>query len=71
MFVQEDSYWYVEDGIVRAMCLECASKSSRSGLWFWEGNVRGYGDYDLNCSVCKDHTIYLRNENDAIEEKEA
>ena len=70
MFVQEDSYWFVEDDVVKAMCAECASKISKQNLWFWEGSVRGYGDYDLNCSVCEDHPIYLRNENDT-KEKEA
>ena len=71
MFVQEDSYWFVENDVVKAMCIECASKSPKSNLWFWEGSIRGYGDYDLNCSVCKDYTIYSRNKNDNIEEKKA
>ena len=69
MIIVEDSYWYVEDDVVKAMCVECGSKRPKPGLWYWEGTVRGYGDYDLNCSICKDHIIYLRNKNDTIEKE--
>ena len=67
MNIQEDSYWYVETAMpeeerrVRAMCVACAKqRTDKSGLMHWHGK-KGYGNYDLNCSVCGD-VIYKRSE---------
>lgn len=54
---REDCYWYVDcsienedERIMKAMCVEC--KESHDFGWFWPGREKGYGDYDLNCSIC-------------------
>jgi len=33
-----------------AMCLNC-HKTHEFG-WFWPGKIKGYGNYDLKCSIC-------------------
>jgi len=64
--IQEDSYWYIEkvepyeDGRIRAMCVECAKTSTQEQLMHWPGH-KGYGHYDLDCSICK-KAIYRREE---------
>jgi hypothetical protein len=40
-------YFYVSDGIIKALCIEC-HKNKKEG-WFWPG---GFGDEEIKCSVC-------------------
>lgn len=55
--IQDDSYWYVEkvepyeDSKIRAMCTSCAQRVKSKESMCWPGE-KGYGDYDLNCSLC-------------------
>jgi len=70
--IQNDSYWYTEkdsndEEIVKAMCVECHKlklkelKTNTFG-WYWSKS-KGYGDYDLKCSVCESD-IYLRGKDE-------
>jgi hypothetical protein len=49
--VKEPSYWYESQQKMKAACVECKKKHSLKGF-FWPGHLYGYGDYDLNCSIC-------------------
>jgi hypothetical protein len=63
--MRENCYWYVtkknNEEVVSALCQECGEKHKVGR--FWNGSVLGYGDYDLNCDMCKKQ-IYLRNKNE-------
>lgn len=56
----KNSYWYTDHSIeeknrvIKVMCVECynLNKSNTLETWFWPGEEKGYGDYDLNCSIC-------------------
>jgi hypothetical protein len=51
----EDCVWYADEGgqKMKALCLECHGREfSKDFGWFWEGSRRGYGAYDLDCSLC-------------------
>lgn len=48
--ILKNSYWYVLEGRMKAMCPDCHSKNPNG--WFWNGEKLGYGDYDLNCEIC-------------------
>lgn len=49
--VQEDSFWYLdESGSIKAMCIPCHENNNYG--WYWNGSETGYGNYDLNCSIC-------------------
>lgn len=64
MEIKLDCYWYIDGRVpenerkMLACCTECYKnnklideKGNKAG-WFWQGSIRGYGDYDLNCSIC-------------------
>lgn len=53
--IQKNCYWIVddaEDPKMKAICTKC-HKIKKIG-WFWDGEKKGYGDYDLNCDVCNE-----------------
>ena len=61
--IQQDSYWYVEEGEdskIKALCALCAKKQNKG--WRWEGRL-GYGNYDLFCASCK-NAIHIREEHE-------
>ena len=67
---QEDCYYYLETGVpfeearIRAACMKCKNENKIPGKpMYWAGREKGYGDYDLYCSICK-HPIYLRETNE-------
>jgi len=72
---KEDCYWYVDRTVpedkqtIQVMCTDCYKKENfeeyalHERPWFWNGSKLGYGDYDLNCSLCG-HVIYLREKPD-------
>ena len=60
--IQKDAFYYIEESLhtsyedsrIRVMCTECAEKYKNTmKLMYWKGSVHGYGDYDLECSICK------------------
>ncbi len=60
--MQEDCYWYLDESSeprIVAKCVECNKKDNLG--WFWNGKKIGYGDYDLNCSICN-KVIYKKDE---------
>ena len=69
--VQDDSFWYIEktepyeDSRIRAMCIECGRRLLEKEVMYWSGE-RGYGDYDLNCSMCG-KIIHQRDVGEEIE----
>jgi len=58
----------LDDRTMSCMCLECYDKKylgnqvdeqvnespepKKNKLWFWPGEDKGYGDYDLVCDIC-------------------
>jgi len=62
--MKNDCYWFAseKEGKMCAMCVNC-HKEKKFG-WFWPGSEVGYGDYDLQCEICK-HPIYQRELNEA------
>ena len=59
--IQDDCYWYLEESTnrVRGACVECGGKHGMKS--YWNGSEVGYGDYDLDCSICG-KPIYRRKE---------
>ena len=57
MKIQKNCYWLIKEERMSAICVNCAKKLNVG--WFWEGEQKGYGDYDLKCEECED-LIYLR-----------
>ena len=53
-----DCYWYIKEEKMVAACVECNNQELKS--WFWAGSEQGYGDYDLECSICQ-KIIHKRN----------
>jgi len=76
--IQENCFFYAkgkqdtpfDDKRICAMCMDCWNKEGQPKLWFWEGSKRGYGNYDLKCSMegCE-NIIHQRNET-YVEEQE-
>jgi len=76
---REDSYWYVDrtqpeaEQKIRAMCVQCfqsggfGEHEAHERPWHWNGSKMGYGDYDLECSLCG-HAIYVREKPDDAKE---
>ncbi|RDJ35541.1 MAG: hypothetical protein DWQ19_12045 [Crenarchaeota archaeon] len=54
--------WYVKEETIVAACLTCGKEHDLKG-WYWAGDVRGYGDYDLECSICQE-IIHKKEENE-------
>jgi hypothetical protein len=68
--IQEDCFYYIESGVlleearIRAACVECKLQNKIPGdPMFWPGKVKGYGDYDLYCSLCN-RPINVRKKDD-------
>ncbi len=55
--MSEDCYFFVDETMTEetrcmaAMCVEC-QKEKKSG-WFWPGELKGYGPYDILCKFCQ------------------
>lgn len=52
-----NSYWFTiqdstDEPIMLAICPEC-HEDKKIESWFWDGDKYGYGDYDLDCYLCK------------------
>ena len=62
-----DCYWFIDKNIINAMCVEC-HKAGKDG-WYWPGEEKGYGDYDLDCSICG-RQIFRRSTNVDAKPKE-
>lgn len=62
--MSEDCYWFVDNPseTIKALCVECNKNASKKG-WFWKGSEIGYGNYNLNCSVC-DKILHKENLNE-------
>ena len=64
----ESCVWYVhgeedipyQKRVITAACIQCAMEHKIEGM-FWEAE-KGYGDYDLDCKLCKRH-LHRRNSN--------
>ena len=56
MKIQEDCYFYIdptkpeEERRIEAKCVSC-QKEEDAG-WFWNGKIKGYGKFEIKCSVC-------------------
>jgi hypothetical protein len=53
-------FWYVNEEKVTAICVTCQQEHKIEG-WYWPGDEKGYGDYDLDCFLCKT-TIHKRED---------
>ena len=59
--IQKPCYFYIDttapgEERIRAVCVKCHDEKVKTG-WFWN---KQYGDYDLQCHLCKD-TIHQRD----------
>lgn len=54
-----DCYFYLnidvpeDDRFMETYCSECTSKLQLNEVFFWQGSIRGYGDYKIDCKNCK------------------
>lgn len=50
--IQKDCWIYIKEGDnhMSAKCSECHKKDATG--WYWPGESKGYGDYDVNCAIC-------------------
>lgn len=77
--IQEDCFFYCdgnkdipfEERRICAMCVECWQRIGQPKLWYWDGKEKGYGDYDLKCSMegC-DNIIHQRKDQYANNDEE-
>lgn len=63
----ENCYCFENEGMMRAMCIDCASVEKTIPKWFWNGVDAGYGGHDVNCSIC--NKIIYKNDNKEIQDK--
>lgn len=49
---------------ITAICLKCMPEPQENA-YFWNGSKKGYGNYDLNCCICKEviHKFGEKDEN--------
>jgi hypothetical protein len=65
--MRNDCYFYIDTSLpeneqkVAGVCTDCQRIKKFEPVWYWSGK-RGYGDYDLCCSICK-KPIYIRESN--------
>lgn len=56
MKIQEDCFFYIDpNGVgdekhILARCVNCQKETDEG--WFWDGSIKGYSKYPINCSVC-------------------
>lgn len=56
MKIQEDCYFYIDENTIKekktmsVLCINCYEKNPAG--WHWPGKVRGYGPFDVNCTIC-------------------
>ena len=53
----ENCYFFTEkrqDGeeYMTARCVPCHEKNQKQPGWFWPGELKGYGPYDIICTSC-------------------
>ena len=48
-----DCYFIIadENSPIVTVCTDCLKNTENA--YFWHGSVKGYGNYDLNCSLCQ------------------
>jgi len=68
--IQDNCFYYVEPGVpyeearIRAACTDCKFQNKiPNDPMYWPGEEKGYGDYDLYCSICN-KPINVREDND-------
>lgn len=53
-----DCYFYLdmdepEDSrCMQCFCTECIDSMNFEGAYFWQGSIRGYGEYKISCRKC-------------------
>jgi len=49
-----DCYFIIADENlpIVTVCTDCL-KTNDENAYFWQGSVKGYGNYDLECSLCQ------------------
>ena len=59
--MQNDCFYYLEESTdrIRAACLKCGQRFGYE--WYWNGSKIGYGNNDVNCSICGE-AIYRQEE---------
>ena len=56
MKIQEDCYFYIDENTVKenkamsVLCVNCHEKNPLG--WYWPGKLKGYGHFNVNCTVC-------------------
>jgi len=41
-----------ETRFVQSFCEACAQASDLKDAYFWQGSIRGYGQYKISCTKC-------------------
>jgi hypothetical protein len=58
MNTKENCYFYIEENeettekSISVCCIECQKNRNKNDEWFWDGGVRGYGKFEINCKIC-------------------
>lgn len=53
-----DCYFYLdmaqpeETRKMQTFCINCMENLKLEEAYFWQGSVRGYGEYAINCNKC-------------------
>lgn len=54
-----DCYFYLdmnipeENRFMQTFCVDCMRESTIQEALFWQGSMRGYGEYKIVCNKCK------------------
>ena len=63
-----DAYFYMDMNQpedtrrMEVFCVECFEKSGLEGGMFWQGSIRGYGEYEVACGKCSQKIHVVENE---------
>ena len=47
---------------MEVFCVECFEKSGLEGGMFWQGSIRGYGEYEVACGKCSQKIHVVEND---------
>ena len=54
-----DCYFYLDmqepedTRFMQTFCVECMHEMNFQEVFFWQGSIRGYGEYKVTCNKCQ------------------
>lgn len=66
MIIPKDCYWLFDNdkSTIKAICVDCYHLRKEKNGSFWKGSVKGYGEYQLDCSICAKNLNKIKEVND-------